>query len=91
MQPDNVECIEFSEKIYKDLKLKGIDALYDDRKDRVGVKFSDADLIGMPIQIIVGKEYIENSVIQIKVRSTGKEYNFNNTEALNKILQKLKR
>ena len=90
LQPDNVECIEFSDKIYNDLKSKGIDALYDDRKDRVGVKFSDADLIGIPLQIIIGKEYIENSVVQIKERSTGKEYNFKKTEALNKILQKLK-
>ncbi len=90
LQPDNVECIEFSNKIYNDLKSKGIDALYDDRKDRVGVKFSDADLIGIPLQIIIGREYIENSVVQIKERSTGKEYNFKKTEALNKILQKLK-
>ena len=54
------------------------------------MKFSDADLIGIPIQIIIGKEYIENSVIQIKVRSSGKEYNFNKTEVLNQILQKFK-
>ena len=43
--------LEAAEKIYADLKTAGFDVLLDDRKERAGVKFSDADLIGLPIRV----------------------------------------
>jgi len=53
---------ELTEKIYQDLKNNKIDVLLDDRDDRAGVKFKDADLIGIPFQIIIGRDSINKEV-----------------------------
>ena len=53
---------ELAEEIYKEFKNKKIDVLFDDRDDRAGVKFKDADLIGIPFQIIVGRDSIKKEV-----------------------------
>lgn len=61
-----------SESLYKLILDNGFEVLFDDREDVTpGVKFSDADLIGIPLQIIVGKKFLEESKIEIKIRSTG--------------------
>jgi prolyl-tRNA synthetase len=51
-----------AEALYKELQDAGIDVLYDDRDERAGVKFKDWDLIGIPIQIVVGKSLAEGNV-----------------------------
>ena len=48
-----------AEKLYHELQQKGIDVMLDDRNERVGVKFKDADLIGYPIRITVGKKLLK--------------------------------
>ena len=53
---------KLTEEIYKEFKSKKIDVLLDDRDDRAGVKFKDAELIGIPYQIIVGRDSINNEV-----------------------------
>jgi len=53
---------ELTEEIYIDLKNNKIDVLLDDRDDRAGVKFKDADLIGIPFQIIIGRDSINKEV-----------------------------
>ncbi len=53
---------ELTEEIYEDLKNNKIDVLLDDRDDRAGVKFKDADLIGIPFQIIIGRDSINKEV-----------------------------
>ena len=53
---------ELSYEIYKELKEKGVEVLLDDRRERAGVKFKDADLIGIPLRIIVGKDSTEGLV-----------------------------
>ena len=58
-----------AERVYQDLCEAGIEALYDDREERAGVKFKDADLIGVPVQIIVGKTAVEGKV-EIRDRAT---------------------
>jgi len=58
-----------AERVYQDLCEAGIEALYDDREERAGVKFKDADLIGAPVQIIVGKTAVEGKV-EIRDRAT---------------------
>ena len=55
-------------QIYTDLKENGIEALLDDRKENPGVKFKDADLIGIPIRLTVGDRGIKNGVIELKLR-----------------------
>ena len=51
----------------------GLEALYDDREERPGVKFKDADLIGLPIQITVGGKGLKNGVVEVKNRRTGEK------------------
>ena len=60
-----------SETIYSALQEAGVDVLLDDRKDRAGVKFKDADLIGYPLRITVSKNTLENNEVEIQIRKTG--------------------
>ncbi len=56
---------------YQKLWDKGIETLLDDRKDRIGVKFKDADLIGFPIQLIFGPKNLKENQVELKIRKTG--------------------
>ncbi len=63
---------ETSEKLYQDLQKEGFEVLFDDRIDgSAGVKFNDADLLGMPVQIIVGEKNLKENKVEIKNRRTG--------------------
>ena len=58
-------------KIYEELTKAGIDVLYDDRSEvSAGVKFNDADLLGMPVQVIIGEKKLKNSQVEFKNRAT---------------------
>lgn len=61
INPKKDEQLELGDQLYKELQQQ-YDVLYDDRKDRAGVKFNDADLIGLPIRIVVGKNASEVSL-----------------------------
>lgn len=63
--------MEASTKIYEELKAAGVDVLLDDRKERAGVKFKDADLIGYPLRITVSKNTLESGAVELKTRKTG--------------------
>jgi len=63
---------EVSENIYNALQENGIDVIYDDRDISPGIKFKDADLIGIPFQVIVGSKGLAHSKAEIKIRKTGK-------------------
>ena len=63
--------MEVSERLYKEMKQAGVDVLLDDRKDRAGVKFKDADLIGYPVRITVSKNTIESGEVELRVRKDG--------------------
>ena len=67
---DNKAC-EAVEKIYKSLQEEGIEVLLDDRDERPGIKFKDADLIGIPYRIMVGKSFVNEGLVEIKKRMTG--------------------
>jgi len=60
-----------AKEIYKSLWELGVETLLDDRSDRLGVKFKDAELLGIPIQIIVGPKNLGEGKIEIKLRKTG--------------------
>ncbi|MFA5119165.1 MAG: proline--tRNA ligase [Candidatus Omnitrophota bacterium] len=62
------KIMEFASGVYRDMKASGIEVLFDDRDERAGVKFKDADLIGVPLQVIVGKESVKKNTIELKVR-----------------------
>ena len=63
-------------RIYDALKQQGIDALLDDRKERAGVKFKDADLIGYPVRITVGAKAVVEGMVEVKARKTGETFIF---------------
>jgi len=60
---------ETGEKLYKDLMRAGLDALLDDRDERAGVKFKDADLIGIPYRVTIGKK-VSDGVVELFTRAT---------------------
>ena len=61
-----------TEEFYDKMQAKGIEVLYDDRDVSPGVKFADADLIGIPTQLIIGKNILEKGdVVEVKSRATG--------------------
>lgn len=76
--PVNVKdtiCMDAARSIYDDMtNMKGIDVLLDDRDLRPGVKFKDADLIGIPVKIIIGKKYTETKELEIKLRKSGEVF-----------------
>lgn len=60
--------LEAAEKLYEQLKAAGLDVLLDDRDERAGVKFNDADLIGIPIRLTVGSRGLANGQVEMKLR-----------------------
>lgn len=61
-----------ADRLYDALRDRGVEVLYDDRDASPGVKFADADLLGMPVQLIVGAKGLAKGVVERKVRSTGR-------------------
>ena len=59
-----------AEKLYEEMRARSIDVLYDDRRERPGVKFKDADLIGVPYRVTVGKRKLAQGLVEIFHRST---------------------
>ena len=64
---------EKAEELYNEIMDMGIDAAYDDRKERPGVKFADADLIGYPMQLVIGGKGLKNGIVESKNRKTGEK------------------
>jgi prolyl-tRNA synthetase len=62
---------KISEDLYKALLEKGIEVILDDRDERAGVKFKDADLIGIPLRITIGQKSLSNGKIEVKLRRSG--------------------
>ena len=59
-----------AEEIYRDLRAAGFDVLMDDREERAGVKFKDADLLGIPLRVTVGNALAKEGVVEVRPRST---------------------
>jgi prolyl-tRNA synthetase len=69
LNPKKDEQRELGDQLYVSLK-NSFDVLYDDRKERAGVKFNDADLIGLPVRVVIGKNAAEG-IVEVKRRDTG--------------------
>lgn len=65
------EVFEVAESIYKKLCEKDVEALIDDRDARAGVKFADADLIGIPYRIVIGSKGLKDGIVELKERRGG--------------------
>ena len=72
LNTDKVEIQDLSEKLYADLHRAGIEVLYDDRDETAGVKLNDADLMGLPLRVVVSSRNLTNGEIEIKLRSEKK-------------------
>jgi len=71
VKPKQIECLEVGERVYEALVGAGIDVIIDDRDERPGVKFKDADLVGIPYRITVGPKGIADGVVELKRRRDG--------------------
>lgn len=67
----NEAQMQLAEEIYESLQAAGVEVVLDDRKERAGVKFKDADLIGYPVRVTVGPKAVEADQIEVKARRTG--------------------
>lgn len=63
--------VDVAEKLCADLEARGLEVLFDDRDASPGVKFADADLLGMPVQLVVGAKGVARGVVERKLRATG--------------------
>jgi prolyl-tRNA synthetase len=74
-----------AEGLYRDLQAAGYDVLLDDRDERAGVKFKDADLLGVPIRITVGQGFTREGVVEVRVRATRAEQRVPLAQALDAV------
>ena len=88
MNSDNSEVKEVSNSVYSDLINSDYDVLFDDRDEGPGVKFSDYELSGVPIRIVISKRSIENSEVEILQRGE-EDFNMVKIKDIIKELSKL--
>ena len=72
LDPDKAEVTAVVDKLEADLEAAGIDVIVDDRQERPGVKFKDADLIGFPVRVVVGAKGLANGGVEVKRRDEDK-------------------
>ena len=87
IQPDIPEVMQAAEKLYTELKDRGIDTLLDDRDERPGSKFNDADLIGIPLRINVGSRGLKEGKVELKLRATGDMEDIPVDRAIERVLE----
>ncbi len=83
------EQLKMAESIYEELKNAGIDALLDDREERAGVKFKDAELIGIPLRIVVGKKCAEG-IVEYRLRKDTQARELTKEEAVKEAAEFIK-
>lgn len=68
MRVDDAECKAAADKIYEELEKRGIEVIYDDRDVRAGAMFADADLLGVPVRVVVGPKNLKDGKVELKTR-----------------------
>ena len=76
----------FVDTLYAKLKEQGVSVYLDDRNERAGVKFNDAELVGFPFIVTVGKKTIESGKLEVKLRKSGEKLELTEAELIAKIL-----
>ena len=71
LRPDKEDVRAAADAIYAELQAAGIDVLYDDRDCAAGIKFADADLMGMPIRVVVSPRTLQENEAEVKLRRGG--------------------
>jgi prolyl-tRNA synthetase len=83
LRADQPEVAEVSQKLYDELTAKGVEVLWDDRSVSAGVMFSDADLFGVPLRIVVSPKGLKNGTIEIAARDKSMKEIVPKDEAVN--------
>ena len=81
---DDPEVVQSAKRLYDLLKQQGYDVLYDDREQRPGFKFKDADLIGVPLRLVVSSKLLKDNKVELKVRASSDVYPVGPDELLTK-------
>lgn len=68
VRPDNAEVKAYADNLYEDLQSRGIEVIYDDRTVSAGVMFSDADLLGVPVRVVVSPRNLKQEIVEIVSR-----------------------
>ena len=81
--------VEVAEKLYRELNIAGVETLLDDRSERAGAKFKDADLVGIPYRIVTGRA-IANGKVEVVERKSSDSYEIDIDEVVSTLQQKIK-
>ena len=73
VKTNDEDTMTVANRLYADLEAAGVDVLIDDRAERPGVKFIDAELIGIPFRVTVGPRGLADGVVEVSVRSTSEK------------------
>ncbi len=87
LRVEDGEISEVAERIYSELGRGGVDVLLDDRPERPGVKFADAELIGIPYRLTVGPRSLEAGTVELTSRRTGTPEPVAAAEAAAKVIE----
>jgi prolyl-tRNA synthetase len=79
---DDERAVAEAERIYGELAERGVEVVLDDREESAGVKFADADLVGYPVQLVVGTRGMKAGTVDLKLRATGARSKAPSAEAL---------
>lgn len=85
----DLKSMDVAEEMYASLEEKGFETLLDDRDERAGIKFKDADLIGIPWRIVIGEKNLKEGLVELKERKTGQVEKVKVEEAVEKVAKKL--
>ena len=87
----DANCNQYVQKLVNDLTAKNIEVFVDDRDERPGVKFKDADLLGMPVRVVVGKKGFESATLEVVDRKTKEQLKVAPDEVLKTVMQMIER
>lgn len=85
VQPGQTQVSSLAEKFYEELKKENFKVLLDDRLDSAGIRFKDADLIGIPLRITIGKENLNSGMVEIKIRRSNQVIKTDKNSVIEKI------
>jgi prolyl-tRNA synthetase len=85
LDPKDDDVMKFTDGLYNDLTAKGVECFIDDRDERPGVKFKDADLLGMPLRLNIGKRGVTSDEVEMVVRKTKESAKLKLSEVASKV------
>ncbi|MFN2115942.1 MAG: proline--tRNA ligase [Anaerolineae bacterium] len=89
--PESPQVAETAERLYEELTSSGVEVLLDDRDERPGVKFNDADLIGLPLRLTIGSRGLAAGVVELRERASGEKVEVPLADAVAEVHERLER